>query len=348
MRNFEIFLSYCWADQEIAEKIKVALEKNKMINLHMDKIDIGIWNSIKEYMQSIPQMDYTILLISDAYLKSSNCMYEVLEVMRDRNYREKIFPAVINSGIYKPAIRAEYVKYWQNEYDKLNESLKGIHIQNIGGLGEDLKRAQDISANMATFLDKVADMNNPAIEDISAVIKAKLKEKNFISSDSTAQINRTSSSKLFDSLGISHQIRKTEASDLEINQFMSKSFQKINDIMSNLCVELEKQSPYFHIVIEKNDSRNYFYQFYKEGRSIRNLRVFLDQSCGTMNIGISTAFHSFGSGVKSWNGMYTAKDVDGNLYLSAQLSFSNGQRNMTAEDVVKDIWENYINPYLKN
>lgn len=348
MKKFEIFLSYCWADEEIAENIEAALGKNNTINLHRDKIDIGTWSSIKEYMQSIPQMDYTILLISDAYLKSSNCMYEVLEVMRDRNYSEKIFPAVINSGIYKPAIRAEYVKYWQNEYEKLNESLKGIHFQNIGGLGEDLKRAQNISANVAIFLDKVADMNNLAIGDISVAIEAKLKEKNLIGSAPTAQTNRTTSSSLFESLGISYQTGKVGASDLEINQFMSQSFQEINDIMSNLCAELEKQSPYFQVVIEKNDSRNYFYQFYKAGKLIRNLRVFLDQSCGTMNIGISTDFHSFSSGVKSWNGMYTAKDVEGNLYLSAQLSFTSSQENMDTEDVVKDIWKNYITPYLKN
>lgn len=65
---------------------------------------------------------------------------------------QKIFPVVINSGIYKPAIRAEYVKYWQKEYEDLNNSLQGIKIQNIGRLGDDLKRAQNISANVAEFL----------------------------------------------------------------------------------------------------------------------------------------------------------------------------------------------------
>ena len=127
-------------------------------------------------------MDYTILLISDAYLKSSNCMYVVLEVMRDRHYDQKIFPVVINSGIYKPAIRAEYVKYWQKEYEDLNNSLQGIKIQNIGRLGDDLKRAQNISANVAEFLDMVSDMNNPAIEDACMAHEGKLKERKFIAS----------------------------------------------------------------------------------------------------------------------------------------------------------------------
>ena len=54
------------------------------IHIHRDTIDIKKWDSIRDYMNNIENMDYIILLISDAYLRSRNCMYEVLEVMRDR------------------------------------------------------------------------------------------------------------------------------------------------------------------------------------------------------------------------------------------------------------------------
>ena len=348
MRKFKIFLSYSWSDEEIAKDIEATLGNNDTINLHRDKIDIGTWSSIKEYMQSISQMDYTILLISDAYLKSSNCMYEVLEVMRDRNYKEKIFPAVINPGIYKPAIRAEYVKYWQKEYDKLNECLQGIQIQNIGRLGEDLKREQDISSNIAAFLDIVADMNNPAIKDVNKAIEAKLKERNFIVSAPATRTARKTSPDLFKSIDVIAERKGKYATDLEINQFMSRSFQDLNSTMTDLCRQLEEQYPYFQVVTEKNNSRNYLYQFYKAGKLIRNLRIFLDQSFGAMNIGISTDFHSLGSGGSSWNGMYMAKDINGQLCLSSQFSLAGNQDNMSVEDVVKDIWKNYINPYLEN
>ncbi|OLA86638.1 MAG: hypothetical protein BHW44_08145 [Roseburia sp. 40_7] len=100
--------------------------------------------------------------------------------MRNRDYKEKIFPAVIDSRIYKPATRAEYVKYWQNEYEKLNESLKGIFMQNMGNLGNDLKRAQDIAANVAMFLEKISDLNNPNIKNVCMAIETKLREKRFI------------------------------------------------------------------------------------------------------------------------------------------------------------------------
>lgn len=102
LMKVNIFLSYYWNDSCEADKIYDYFKKNQNIELHRDKIDIKKWGSIKEYMQSISNMDYTILLISDSYLKSANCMYEVLEVMRDRNYRDKIFPAALYSGIYSP------------------------------------------------------------------------------------------------------------------------------------------------------------------------------------------------------------------------------------------------------
>lgn len=344
--KFEIFLSYCWKDEELAVKIEKILKNSNTINLHRDKIDINTWGSIKEYMQAISQMDYTILLITDSYLKSSNCMYEVLEVMRDRRFTERIFPVVINSEIYNPVIRAEYVKYWQEEYDKLNDSLQGINVQNLGRLGEDLKRAQDISANIAEFLDKVSDMNNPENENVCAAIEEKLQEKKFISSLEKIELKQTKQS-LFDVIGIEPQIGEQRATDFEINKFMIQSFYELNNIMEGLCKELENRYPHYQVIIGKNDSRTYFYQFYKDGKISRNLNIFLDQSFGQTNIGISTNPIYFGGTSKSWNGMYTAKERDGILYLSSEMLFTGSKEFMVIEDAVKDIWEKYITPYLR-
>ena len=53
MGRVEIFLSYCWADEEIASDIEMHLAKDPEINLHRDKLDIRKWGSIKQYMQSV-------------------------------------------------------------------------------------------------------------------------------------------------------------------------------------------------------------------------------------------------------------------------------------------------------
>lgn len=231
--KIEIFLSYCWKDENIANDIYNYLKKFSNVNIHKDKIDIGTWSSIKEYMQSISNMDYTILLISDFYLKSSNCMYEVLEVIKDRNYKNKIFPVVIATQIYSPIGIANYIKYWQLEQRKLEEELKGISIQNIGQLDKDLKRRQDIASNISEFLGLVADMNNPNISDINIAIKNKLEEKFSLKCDENIVTNKEQND-MFSMLNISKPKINSEPTDLEKNQFIEKSFTQIKQLLQLL------------------------------------------------------------------------------------------------------------------
>ena len=340
-----IFLSYCWNDEKEANKIYDYFKNSQNIELHRDTIDIGKWGSIKEYMQSISNMDYTILLISDSYLKSANCMYEVLEVMRDRNYRDKIFPTVIDSGIYSPVTRAKYVKYWQDEFKELENTLKEINVQNLGKLNEDLKRRQNIASNIAEFLDVVSDMNNPNIADVCMSIKGKLSQKGFLGKVS-GQISDAND--LFATLGIQKTKYNSEPTDLEVNQFVKESFNLIVELLSQLCEQYQTQNTWVQVRIEQIDIRTVIYHFYRNGKLVRNLRVFLSSMWGSRweNIGISDNVMPHGSG-DSWNGMYVAKVIDGELKLYATMSLMNSQKEMTVEEVVADIWEHYIQVYLE-
>lgn len=47
---YKVFLSYCWSDNEIANKIENSLKQYNTIDLHRDKLDIRKWKSIKLYM----------------------------------------------------------------------------------------------------------------------------------------------------------------------------------------------------------------------------------------------------------------------------------------------------------
>lgn len=339
MKKFEIFLSYNWCDSDIADNIKNFFEKNTDINIHQDKIDIKKWSSIREYMQSIPEMDYTILLISDAYLKSSNCMYEVLEVMRDRKYKEKIFPVVIDKKIYDPIVRTKYVKYWQDEFNKLDENLSEINYQNIGNLGSDLKHIQNIAANIAEFLDLITSINNPKISDVCVAIENKLREKNFIA------VKRENNDDIFKRIGISLEKEDIEITDWEMDKFILDCFKIINKLMFELCESLEAKCNINVNKMEK-DSETYIYQFYKNGKLIKSIKIFLSRFLENMSIGISDNV-DFISGNNSWNGMYTVKNVNNKLFLKSELSMNDVEKNMSSEDVVKDIYEKYIKFYLK-
>lgn len=344
-RKAEVFLSYCWADEKIADEIYDNLIRCTQIKLHRDKLEIGQWGSIKEYMQSITQMDYAILLISEAYLKSSNCMYEVLEVMRDRKYKDKIFPAVVYTGIYDPLIRANFVKYWQDELLKLKNVTNGIDVQNLGPLTEDLKRRQDIAANIATFLGMVSDMNNPQIKDISDAIEKKLLENGIIDMKMSSNTLNVQGQDLFAKLGINGYQEKAAITDLDINQFMVGSYSQIRQTFDELCRQFEAKNNGYKVIIEAVDTRNCIYQFYRNGSLTTGLKLSLDDSFGSLNIGISNNSYSFTSG-HSWNGLYSATILDGELKLKSLLSMGRMTNEMGIDDVIKDIWDSYVKPYL--
>lgn len=107
-----VFLSYNWNDKEKVDEVDNFLSQKANITVIRDVRNIGSWGSIKEFMKSIRDQEYAVLFISDMYLKSPNCMYEILELMKEKDYEKRIFPVVLNNSIYSPFVRLEYIQYW--------------------------------------------------------------------------------------------------------------------------------------------------------------------------------------------------------------------------------------------
>ncbi|MBT8778904.1 toll/interleukin-1 receptor domain-containing protein [Akkermansia muciniphila] len=172
-----IFLSYCRNNKEEADRLEQELTVLGML-VKRDIRDIGPWKSIRAFMDTIREQDIAVLLVSDAYLKSRNCMYEVLEIMKEISYRERIFPAVLEPSIYQPAGKAAYISYWEEEYRKLDERVRSIqNEENKAELAQDLRHIRRIGESMGEFLATVADMNNPDLADTVERIESFLKER---------------------------------------------------------------------------------------------------------------------------------------------------------------------------
>lgn len=105
-----IFLSYCQKDSDIADLIDErlgSLVKGKA-TISRDIRDVKYHESFKKFMQSIEHHDFVITIISDSYMKSRNCMYEVLEVVKDSDFANKLVFIVLKN---------EDVKYYKNKPD---------------------------------------------------------------------------------------------------------------------------------------------------------------------------------------------------------------------------------------
>lgn len=331
----DIFLSYCWKDDEIANKIYDYFKKNHSITLHRDKIDIKNWGSIKEYMQSLNDMEYIILIISENYLKSSNCMYEVLETIRDRKYRNKIFPVVLDKGIYNPINKAKYVRYWENEFNELKNAIDGINTQNLGNLSNDLKHYQNIASNISDFIDTVADMNNPLVDGIEEAIEQVLYDREIL-------VAKKDDNKCEKSVNIL-PIVSSEPTDLEIDTYVNQCYKSGRILLKQKCHEIEKNNPMIKVKIEDVDTRNTIYHFYKNGQTTRKIKYSLGSMFGG-NDSIMISNNPISS--NSYNGMYQVQYRDGKIGLKTMMGFgSNGL--MSVEEMVEQIWKEYIELYLR-
>lgn len=173
-----IFLSYCWRDEEVVNKIDNYF-KSRHVLFQRDKREIKSWESIRTFMKRIRNSSYAILVISDNYLKSINCMYEVLEVMKDEGYKNRILTVVLrDANIYDTMGRAKYIRYWNEKHKELSKAISEINdYESTISLSEELKRTREIMNNIGEFVSIVSDMNNPNIDNICKEINNKLSIK---------------------------------------------------------------------------------------------------------------------------------------------------------------------------
>ena len=169
-----IFLSYSHSDGIVADLLDSNIH-HEGYEVKRDVRDVGPWKSFKEFMDSIRQQDYVITIISDAYLKSTNCMYEVSELIKDK-YVDKVFPIVIEDSIYDIDGRTKYVKFWEDRYKELNEKFKTLEPENSTDVSTEMKKVKTIQGSILEYLRFVADINNPK-ENIVGAILSKLPEK---------------------------------------------------------------------------------------------------------------------------------------------------------------------------
>ena len=157
----EIFISYAWGGESEAfvNKLDTTLQAQG-ITIIRDKRDLGFKGLIKEFMQRIGCGNCVIAVISDKYLKSPNCMFELAEVAANGEFYDRIFPIVLSDAkIYKSVARLVYIKHWDQEIQELNEAMQGVSQDNLQGIREDMDLYRRIRTTIAQLTDTLKNMN---------------------------------------------------------------------------------------------------------------------------------------------------------------------------------------------
>ena len=156
-----VFISYAWGGEreEIVNQIDEALQK-RGIKIIRDKRDLGYKGSITGFMERIGQGNCVIVVISDKYLRSPNCMFELVEIAENKQFHDRIFPVVLaDADIYDPVKRIEYVKYWEVKRAELAEAIKTLDPANLQGIREDMDSYDRIRDRISGLASTLKDMN---------------------------------------------------------------------------------------------------------------------------------------------------------------------------------------------
>ncbi len=171
-RKPTVFISYNWGNDNIADEIEERL--SPYADVKRDKKTLSAWGNLKVFMSSIRDQDFAVLIISDAYLKSEACMYEVVELMKEKHLDERVMYVVTDDAckIYDTAKQLEIIGCWENKEKELNEQLKNHNLALVTAQAEELKKVQLIALNIGDFMAKVRYSNNPRMQDaIDALVE---------------------------------------------------------------------------------------------------------------------------------------------------------------------------------
>lgn len=157
----EIFISYAWGgeSEEIVNKLDAAFQA-RGVKIIRDKRDLGYKGRIKAFMERIGRGKCIIVVVSEKYLKSENCMFELVQIAKNGQFYDRIFPIVLaDANIYKSVNRIKYIKYWEEQIQELDAAMKSVGAANLQGLREDIDSYTEIRRTIAELTNILKDMN---------------------------------------------------------------------------------------------------------------------------------------------------------------------------------------------
>lgn len=162
MHKPEIYISYGWGGKS-EETVDLLYKKliERQYNVIRDKVNLGYKGNIKDFMEQIGTGKYVIVIISDKYLKSENCMYEMLEIKKNGDYYDRVFPIVLGDAkVYDEIDRIDYLNYWDDKVSELKKKVETLRDP-VGKVRvyEKMNQYADINRVIDDITDMLRNMN---------------------------------------------------------------------------------------------------------------------------------------------------------------------------------------------
>ena len=157
----KVYISYKHneATDSHVEAIINGLKANQIV-YSIDKDHVGYRDSIRKYEEEIGRGARIIVIITDDYLESPHCMYELTQIWKNKNVKERVFPIIDIEEYHRDSGGMLKSKaYWKKERAKKCELL----AQETGSnelLQRELYDINDIMDNINAVWTYIHDMNS--------------------------------------------------------------------------------------------------------------------------------------------------------------------------------------------
>ena len=164
-----IYVSYAREDNAIKnKKYKIAFRKAMTKELEkagfkviIDSQYLSYNGNIDKYESELAHGDNIIMLISEKYLYSFDCMKEATEIMQNGNFEARVFPIVFRDAeISRKKPWTHYLRYWEKKEGELQKHLNNLRQpQHAREFQNQLKWFSSIRRHIDTFIGSIQSKN---------------------------------------------------------------------------------------------------------------------------------------------------------------------------------------------
>nr|WP_294549431.1 COR domain-containing protein [uncultured Rhodopila sp.] len=172
----EWYVSYAWGDDRTQEGRARQAAVDRLCeaaaaeghHILRDKDVMSLGDSISAFMRRIGSGDRVFVILSDKYLRSEYCMFELNEVWRTSRQEGRAFLdrvriyALPDADVWKPADWVKWAVYWKQEHDALEAPAREHGYVVLGDIGgRRLMQMQRFYSQVSDILGTLADIVQP-------------------------------------------------------------------------------------------------------------------------------------------------------------------------------------------
>ncbi len=165
-----VFVSYRQTDEGIrlVDQIEAVLRGHR-IELLLDRNQVGYRESFRRFMERLGAGDAIVLVLSNEYFESENCLFELTEIAAHGGLRQRIYPIVLSgTKVFTAQDQARIVAHWDERVSELVAAGVLERVSEISRfrnqIGEILKTLADM--NML----KAGDTFKPLVDQLEKLI----------------------------------------------------------------------------------------------------------------------------------------------------------------------------------